>query len=499
MNLMTDLGVIAPLWITAVAAAVVLLLTVAGGTRRPAPESGSHLVFVTLAGLVAAAWLLWQHEGTHTAFSGAIIVDGIGVLFGITAILGGVIGVLFAASYLQEHQLSSGEFLALILLSVFGMLVLTMAGDLMTLFIGIETMSLAVYVLAGYRRASRRSQEAALKYFVYGSFASGFVVFGIALLYGEVGRLTGSAGIQWASLSRAFDVAESVSALGWVGVAMVLAGLGFKIAAVPFHMWAPDVYEGAPTPSAGFMAVGVKAAAFAGLCRFVGATLMPSDVPSETSIQVFEVLAVATMIAGNLLAVRQTQIKRMLAYSSIAHAGYVLVGVAALVAQPGGDAMPAIGYYLFGYTAMTLGAFGVVLAFERRDDRRQDLAIDRLSGVAHRYPGLGVAMAVFMFSLAGVPPTAGFFGKLTLFAAAIEAGRTGVVILAVLGSAIGAYYYLRVLVVMYMRAPGTDERRVQSQWLTAGLWACAALTLVVGILPEGYISYARRLLAGWLG
>jgi NADH-quinone oxidoreductase subunit N len=508
MNVLTDLGAMAPLLVTGIAAFVVLLLTVAGGAKRPAPEGAAHLAFVALAGLAVAGLLLWRHEGTQLAFSGAIIVDGVGVVFGITAILGGMLAVMLSTSYLQEHGLSAGEFLALILLSVVGMLILAMAGDLMTFFIGIETMSLAVYVLAGYRRASRQSQEAALKYFVYGAFASAFVLFGIALLYGEVGRVlpvTTEAGqlvyhpsVAFSALGKTFATG-TVSTLGWVAVALVLAGLGFKIAAVPFHMWAPDVYEGAPTPATGFMAVGVKAAAFAGLLRFVGSTLLAGRVASATYVQVFEVLAILTMVIGNLLAIRQTQIKRMLAYSSIAHAGYVLVGVTALIADPRSPALEAIGYYLLGYTVMTLGAFGVVLAFERKDDRRQDLAIDRLAGAAHRYPALGVAMALFMFSLAGIPPTAGFFGKLSLFGAAIQSGRVSLVIIAVLASAVGAYYYLRVLVVMYMRANSTDEQRVRSVWLTAGLWACAALTLVTGVLPETYFAFARRLLATFLG
>jgi NADH-quinone oxidoreductase subunit N len=291
-----------------------------------------------------------------------------------------------------------------------------------------------------------------------------------------------------------------VAALGWVGAVFVISGLAFKVAAVPFHMWAPDVYEGAPTPSTGFMAVGVKAAAFAGLCRLVGATLLGGGQGgTETAVLGIETLAVITMVVGNLLAVRQTQIKRMLAYSSVAHAGYLLVGVGAFIARPESVAMEALAYYLFGYAAMTLGAFGVVLAFERREDRRLDLPIDRLTGAAHRYPALGLAMAVFMFGLAGIPPTAGFFGKLSLFTAAIDAGRVAAVVVAVLASAVGAFYYLRVTVVMYMRGAEGQETRVESAWLAAGLWVCAGLTLVVGVLPEQYFAFARRVLAGWLG
>jgi len=498
MNILQDLGVIAPMWLVALTGAVVLLLTVTGGHSKPS-SSGAHLTTVALAGLATAAWVLFDFSGAQKAFGGAIIVDGLGVIFGLTAIAGAFIAVLLASAYLAEHGLSQGEFLALVLFSTVGMMMLAMAGDLLVLFIGIEIMSLAVYILAGYRRANRKSQEAALKYFIYGAFASAFVLFGIALVYGEVGRLTGTPSLAFDQVAAAYGTGKAWG-LGWVGAVFVISGLAFKVAAVPFHMWAPDVYEGAPTPSTGFMAVGVKAAAFAGLCRFVAATMLVGDKGgSETAVLGIETLAVVTMIVGNLLAIRQTQIKRMLAYSSVAHAGYVLLGVAAFIARPESIAIEAIAYYLFGYTAMTLGAFGVVLAFERKDDRRLDLPIERLAGIGHKYPAYGLAMAVFMFALAGIPPTAGFFGKLSLFTAAVDAGRIAAVIVAVLASAVGAFYYLRVTVVMYMRTTEAQETRVRSAWLAAGLWICAGLTLAIGILPEQYFVFAKRVLAGWLG
>ena len=500
MNIAADLTALAPVWVTSIAAFAVLLLTVAQGYRRPAAVGGGHLAFVSLAALTVVMWLFWQHEGRIVAFSGAIVVDGVAAAFGFIAALGAWIAVVMSAGYLREHDLAQGEFFALVLLGTVGMLVLIMAGDLLVLFLGIEIMSLSVYILAGFRRALRRSQEAALKYFVYGAFASAFVIYGIALLYGAVGAHGAShgkhAGLGFQTLHTVF--ADGVSPLAWVGVAMVLSGLGFKIAAVPFHMWAPDVYEGAPTPSTGFMAVGVKAAAFAGLCRFVEATMLNGARSTETSMQIMEILAIMTMLVGNFLAVRQTQIKRMLAYSSIAHAGYLLIGISAFLAQPQGQAMEAITYYLLGYTATTLGAFGVIIAFERRDDKRVDLSIERLAGAAHRYPALGLAMTVFMFAFAGVPPTTGFFGKYALFSAAISAGRVGVVVVAVLASAVGAFYYLRVLVVMYMRANSTDETRVPSVWLSTALWVCAGITLVIGLLPELYLGFARRVLSTWL-
>ena len=494
----SELSLLAPMWIVAIGAAIVLLLTVAGGVREPAPKSGVHLAIVALVALISSGWILFGYEGSTSAFSGAILVDGISVVFGLVAIVGAVLAVIFAMPYLDEHGMSHGEFIALILLSTVGMLMLVMAGDLMTLFIGIETMSMAIYVLAGYKRSSLRSQEAALKYFIYGAFASAFIIFGMALIYGETGRLSGTPSMGFDAITKAFG-AHQISTLGWLAVAFILSGFAFKIAVVPFHMWAPDVYEGAPTPATAFMAVGVKTAAFAGLLRFVGATMMAGQEATETYIQIFELFAIFTMVFGNFVAIRQKDIKRMLAYSSIAHAGYLMVGVAALLAKPDSGAMEAIAYYLFGYTVMTLGAFGVILAFERQSDRRMGVAIDRFTGMGHKYPVAGLVMALFMFSLAGMPPTAGFFGKLSLFTAALDAGRVPLVIIAVLASAVGAYYYLRVTVVMYMTATDTEEKRIYSPWLSLGLWGAALATMVVGILPQAYMDFAKQMLNGWLG
>ncbi len=291
-----------------------------------------------------------------------------------------------------------------------------------------------------------------------------------------------------------------LSPLGQIAVVLILAALAFKVAAAPFHLWAPDVYEGAPTPATGFMAVCVKAAAIAGLCRFLASTVTAKGPASAAVIHLFEVLAVLTMLVGNLVAIRQTDLKRMLAYSSIAHAGYLLVGVVAFVAKPDGTSLFALGYYLLGYAGMTLGAFGVALCLEKKEDRGQHLALERLVGTAHRHPALGLAMAIFMFSLAGVPPTAGFFGKLALFSSAIEAGRVGVVVLAVIASAIGAYYYLRVLVVMYMRGKASSFLEItRSGWLSSGLLLASVATLILGIAPQRLLSFARTWLAYILG
>lgn len=498
---MPDFILLTPLWLTACAAMLILLFTVAPGYWRPTPQGAGHLTFVALAALVGTvAWLGMGHASGY-AFSNAIVVDGLTQTFGGIAALSALVTVLLSTSYLQEHRLSYGEFYALVLLACTGMLIVCMANDLLVMFVGIETMSLAAYVLAGFRRTVRRSQEAAFKYFIYGAFASGFLVFGLAQIFGEMGRVTGHASLAFPEIGQA--IAQGLfGTVGYAGIAFVLSGLFFKIAAVPFHMWAPDVYEGAPTPATAFLATGIKTAGFAGLCRFLAASLahgLHGRGPEETTIQIVEILAIASMLLGNLLAIRQTQIKRMLAYSSIAHAGYLLVGVAAFVANPAGGGLAAVAYYLLGYMAMTLGALAVVSAFERADDNRADLSLERLTGVAHRYPAVGLSMAVFMFALAGMPATTGFFGKFTLFSAAIDAGRPSLAVIGVLASAMGAFYYLRVLVVMYMRAAPVEQARVHCFWLGATLWVCAAITLGFGLLPQCYLGFAQDALVGWKG
>jgi NADH-quinone oxidoreductase subunit N len=495
MDKMLDLWVAAPLLCLAVSALVVLLLTVAGGWKRPAP-SGQHLLMSTLLGLISSLVFLYKAPFT-TAFSGALSMDGVAVAFGVPALLAALASVLVGVSYIREHRMSEGEFFALILLSCFGILMVCMAGDMMILFMGIEIMSLSVYVLAAYKRSSHKAAEAGLKYFVYGAFASSFMLFGMALLYGEVGKNTGVPSVAFAALKQTF-ASGRLTPVMWVASALWVAGLLFKTASVPFHMWAPDVYEGAPTPSTAFMAAAVKTAAFAALIRLLGSSwalvALPERMPWAS---LLACVAVASMVLGNMVAVRQTQIKRMLAYSSIAHAGYALVGVVAYLADPTGPALRGVAYYMCAYALVTVGAFGVVSAFERRADARVDLPLERLAGIAHRYPALGMAMAVCMFALAGIPPTAGFFGKISLFMPAVQAGYTGLLVLAVLASAVGAYYYLRVLVVMYMRATDSQEQPVSSVWLTTGLVFSVTAVLYTGLMPDTYVGFLTRVLSGW--
>jgi NADH-quinone oxidoreductase subunit N len=331
----------------------------------------------------------------------------------------------------------AGPYYALVLLATAGMTTLTIASDFLTIFLGIEILSIALYVLVGFYHGDIHSGEAALKYFLLGAFASGFFLYGIALVYGATGTT------NLASLTQ--GIAAMPSALPFapllpIGVGLLLVGFGFKLALVPFHMWTPDVYQGAPTPVTGFMSVATKVAVFAALIRVLQA--LPTH--QQPWLMALAALAVLTMTLGNLAALRQTSLKRMLAYSSIAQAGYVLVGLAAGT-RAGAEAAL---YYLAAYTFMNLGAFAAILAIQHPE--RNDVTREEIVGLAGRQPALAILMAIFMFGLTGIPPLAGFFGKLYVFGSAIEAGLMWLAIVGVINSAIAAYYYLRVTVDMFM-------------------------------------------------
>lgn len=500
----TALASLAPLMVLFFGAATVLMLSVAGGERRLAPPGGVHLLVVALASLAAAAAALVAAvpEGGALALQGALALDGLGLWFGLVVLLGCALSLLTATPLLAAHGAATGEFVALALLSTAGALTVGMAGDLLTLFLAIELMSVAAYVLAGYRRGAPNSQEAALKYFLYGSFASAFMLFGMALVYGESGRASGTPSLVLHELARTARAGE-FGAFGQVGIALVLSGLCFKVAAAPFHMWAPDVYEGAPTSSAGFLSVVVKAAGFAGLIRFVavafaGVGSAPAGAHGHMrAVQLLSLLAACSVIVGNLLALRQQQVKRMLAYSSVAHAGYMLVGVVALVEQPGGGAVAAMGYYMLGYAAMALGSFAVLAALEPDGGARTDFPLERLAGMGRHAPGLGLVAATCLLGLAGIPPTCGFFGKAALFSAALASGHAGLVALAALCSVVGAYSYLRLLAIMFMRRHTEEQPRLRSAWLQLGLVVCAALTLGLGVGAQLPIALARATLSTW--
>jgi NADH-quinone oxidoreductase subunit N len=445
---------LAPVLVIVVAASVILLLDlVLRGRRFP-------WALLSVAGLaLAAVAVLGQRgsadPGAEAFLSGALRIDGFGVFMQVLLLVAAALALAAADGYLEAAgRRQPAEFHALALFAVSGMLLLVTAGDLVTLFLGLELLSFPTYVLCAFRRDDVKSNEAALKYFVLGSFASSVFLYGVALVWGATGTtsLRALAGMPGGALFH-------------LGALFVLAGFLFKVGAAPFHMWVPDVYEGAPTPVTAFMATAVKVAAFGALMRIVIGVLAEAALPLGN---ILWWVACLTMVVGNLSALTQDNVKRMLAFSSVAHAGYMLVGLtaAAVSGWPAGGA--AVLYYLLAYTFMNVGAFTVVMLLGRRAEG--DLNFERdWSGAARHHPVLGFAMVVFMLGLGGVPPTAGFFGKYSVFKAAVDAGLTSLVVIAVLNSVVSVYYYLRVVVALYMR-----PERAALSGLLAGLGDHAA-------------------------
>jgi NADH-quinone oxidoreductase subunit N len=467
--------------------ALLLMLVEAFSVRRGGLALGAAVVLFTGAAFAASLWMLGP-VATEDASSVApwLILDHFTLFFDMLLCLGGAIAALLAGGYLREHHIERGEFYALLLFATFGAMMLAAAGDALTLFLGLETMSIGAYAMTAFRRASPRSAEGALKYFLLSSFAAAILVYGFALLYGATGH-TDLAGIGAAARSAGLR-----GPLLIFGAALVLVGIVFKLSAVPFHMWAPDAYEGAPTPATTFMAVAVKAGAFAMLLRVLVLSLGDEAWKSWASgwPPVVATLAALTMTVANLIAGRQESVKRMLAYSSIAHAGYALVGVTALVRDPA-EAGASVLYYLLAYTVSTAGAFGALILCGSRG--REAVSYDDLSGIGKRHPAVALAFSLFLVSLAGVPPTAGFFGKWFVFKAAIDSGLYWLTILGFLNSVVAAYYYLRVLVYMYMREPAAGAPvavPMKSGYVTAALLVSAVLVLVLGLAPTRYLDVA---------
>jgi NADH-quinone oxidoreductase subunit N len=473
---------ILPFITIAIAAILVLLI----GVRVPDDESDG-LGWLAIAALAIAFVLTLSMSGQNaTAFSGAIAIDDFAVFFELAILFVAAIVILMSLSYADEVRLPGAEYYSLILFAALGMMLMAAAGDLIIIFLGLETMSIAIYVLAGLKRTDPRSGEAAIKYFLLGAFSTGFLLYGIALLYGATGT------IKLEPIRSALMHGVGLgSPLLLLGIGLMLIGFGFKIAAVPFHMWTPDAYEGAPTPITAYMATGVKLAAFAGFLRVFPIHL--GAVSADWS-WVIWIIAALTMTVGNIVALVQTNIKRMLAYSAIAHAGYLLVAMAAVAPQAGA----AMLYYLVGYVVANLGAFGVVTALERRGESN-DLIQD-YRGLAQREPALAAAMTIFLLSFVGVPPLVGFIGKFYIFSGALEAGLVWLVVIAVLNSVMAAYYYIYVIVAMYMQEGGVA---VASMTLRPGLVATIALaviaTILIGIYPAPYMTAAANAFNSALG
>jgi NADH-quinone oxidoreductase subunit N len=441
-------------------------------------------LLTTVFGTAAAAVAAWTPV-LGPVFGRQAMADSFSAFVTVIVCAGLVLSALVGAGWLEQRNAERGEFYALAMFGAAGMSLLGMATDFLVAFVAIETMSLATYALAAYLRRGKRPAEAAFKYLVLGAISSALFLYGSALLYGATGSTLFSA-----------LAAGQGSALYLAGVSLVAAGIAFKIAAVPFHAWTPDVYEGAPTPVTAFMAAGVKTAAFALLARFFLAAESGAGGQATAFAGIISALAVLTMIFGNLLALPQRSVKRMLAYSSIAHAGYLLIGVvSAAVAGAREKALSGILFYLAAYSATAIGAFAVVGATERRgrpDDEPADTwDLARFSGLARRRPMLAFAMAVFLLSLAGIPPTAGFVGKLYIFQAAVGAELYGLAVLGILTSVLGAYYYLRVVVYMYMRPPEGETETLSTPAMAFALGAAVLVVVVLGIVAEPVVRLAQ--------
>lgn len=433
-----DLLAILPQIIIVAGALLVLMadaLLAGGQARRHVLPS---LTLLTLLVSAAAALWLGLGSGAAHAFQNMAVADGYATAFALVILAAAVLGVLLAWEVLPQVSQQLGSYYALLLLAVSGMITMAAATDLVVVFLALEILSLALYILVGFNRQQPRSAEASLKYFLLGAFASGFFLYGAALIYGATGTTNLSA------IAAALTGRGGSDLMLYGGTALLIVGFGFKVALVPFHMWTPDAYQGAPTPVTAFMSVGAKAAGFAAFLR-VFFTALP--VAHELWGWAVAVLAALTMTLGNIAALRQLSLKRMLAYSSIAHAGYAAVGLVAGT----GQGLSAVLFYLFAYTFMNIGAFAVVTAAERSGEN--DVMQGQLAGLADRQPLLAAATAVFMFSLAGVPPLAGFFGKFYVFSAAMAGGWGWLVVIGVVNSVISAFYYLRVTVEMYFAAP----------------------------------------------
>ncbi|MFH1626355.1 MAG: NADH-quinone oxidoreductase subunit N [Pseudomonadota bacterium] len=470
-----DLVSLGPELILSVAAMLVLLVSVFLPKGRKDP-----VAYLSLLGIVFAlisSVVLWG-KGRY-AFNNMILVDNFALFFTVVLLIASGLSILMSINYLKEEGMNHGEFYALILFATVGMMFMAVGSNLITIFLGLETMSISIYVLAGFFRENLKSNESALKYLLLGAFSSGFLLYGIAMMYGA----TGTTDLK--------GISEFLSKSAYLGDPMLLAGMGllvvgfgFKIASVPFHMWTPDVYEGAPTSITAFMSVGVKAAAFAAFVRVFLHSL--GHLQPDWNM-VLWILSVLTMTLGNVVAIAQNNIKRMLAYSSIAHAGYIMIGMVA--ASELGTA--SILFYMLAYTFMNLGAFGVVILYGRKGE--ENLDINNYAGMGSRYPALALLMAVFMFSLAGIPPTAGFVGKFYVFSAAVKAGYIWLAIIGVMNSLVSVYYYLRVTVMIYMKEP--VKELVGLTWtpsMAIALIIAVIGTLLIGIYPSPYLDLARQ-------
>lgn len=464
-----DLIALAPVLVLSVFAMGVLVLDLWVGKNK------TLLMFISLVGLLMTAISAFaKHPLPAFAFTDSYIVDHLSIFFICIFTLSSALTILLSFEYNERKGIKAGEYYALILLCTVGMIILASSTDMIMIFLGIEIVSICLYVLAGFRRDDPVSNEAALKYFLLGAFATGFLLYGMALIYGSTGS------------TNLFKIAGFIKTEGTqsnplilMGIVFLVIGFGFKVAAVPFHMWAPDVYHGSPTPVTAFMAVGPKAAAFAAFFRVFAEAIPDMSLSWEILLCI---IAVLSMFVGNLGAIMQTNIKRMLAFSSISHAGYLLIAVIAKSSLAGSGLL----FYMLAYAFTTFGAFGIVILLGKKE--KENLELENYSGLAYKHPILALSMTVFLLSLGGLPPFAGFVAKFYIFSAAIEEGFVTLVVIAVLNSAISFYYYLKVVVFMYMKEPNS-EFQISLTPMTLFVVIVGIIgTVELGIFPDPIIA-----------
>lgn len=432
-------------------------------------------------GLAAALGTSLATRGATTfGFNQMVVSDGFADYLHILFLASGMVAIALGYDYLKRMQIERGEYYVLLLFSIAGMMLMAQAYNLLMTFLALELLSIPMYVLAGFAHGRTQSEESALKYFLMGAFASGFVLYGTAMIFGATGH------IDFPGIVSVLQAGSANAVLFVIGAALLLVGFGFKVAAVPFQMWTPDVYQGAPTSISAFMSVAVKAAGFAALLR-VFMVLFPSL--AEQITPVLWVIAALTMLVGNVVAVVQTNLKRLLAYSSIAHAGYILMAFVSYGNQEfGGESVSAALFYLFAYGLASFGAWALLIAMEK--DYGEGLYLEDLSGLGKRYPWLGLAMLVFMLSFAGVPLTMGFWGKFYLFRATIQAGFLPLALIGLVTSLISAFYYLRVVVFMFMK-PGERELQI-NPWVGFVIAVMAIAVVGMAFFPETFLTWAYR-------
>ena len=464
-----DLIALAPVLVLSVFAMGVLVLDLWAGKNK------TLLMFISLVGLLMTAISAFaKHPLPAFAFTDSYIVDHLSIFFICIFTLSSALTILLSFEYNERKGIKAGEYYALILLCTVGMIILASSTDLIMIFLGIEIVSICLYVLAGFRRDDPVSNEAALKYFLLGAFATGFLLYGMTLIYGSTGS------------TNLFKIAGFIKTEGaqsnpliLMGIVLLVIGFGFKVAAVPFHMWAPDVYQGSPTPVTAFMAVGPKAAAFAAFFRVFTEAIPDISLSWEILLCI---IAVLSMFVGNLGAIMQTNIKRMLAFSSISHAGYLLIAVIAKSSLAGAGLL----FYMLAYAFTTFGAFGIIILLGKKEE--ENLELENYSGLAYKHPILALSMTVFLLSLGGLPPFAGFVAKFYIFSAAIEEGFVTLVVIAVLNSAISFYYYLKVVVFMYMKEPNS-EFQISLTPMTLFVVIVGIIgTVELGIFPDPIIA-----------